>query len=498
MYSHAHTPSDMPTVVEQTVSKKELEKALCEESFYAFVRRFWSIVVPEKPVWNWHIEYLCDEMQKVAERVFKGLPKAYDLLINIPPGSTKSTICSIMFPAWVWTRMTTIRCICGSYSYPLSLELSRRTRDVIQSEKFNGLFSCPSLREDQNTKGYFINLNGGYRYSTSVGGTVTGFHGHFLIVDDPLDPGQAVSEIELKRANDWLGRTLSTRKVDKAITPTILIMQRLSEDDPSAQMLARSRERKGIEGTPVRHINLPAEIDETNIKEVRPRSLKRRYTNGLLDPVRMSRDVLHEARSKLDEYGYAGQFLQRPVPISGGLFKVARLHMDEPPLRHKFLSLVRSWDKAGTAGGGAYTVGALLGEDQEHRFWVLDVIRVQVDTGEREKLIKLTAQIDGSDVVVAVEQEPGSGGKESAENTVRNLRGYVVEVVRPTGDKRTRAIPLSSQVNGGNVWLAEGEWNKVFLSELELFPNSRYKDQVDASSGAFTVLSFPKGRIGVI
>jgi len=482
-----------------SVSKMELERTLCLESFYAFVVRFWHIVVPETPIWNWHIKYLCDEMQTLAERVFKGEPKAYDLLINIPPGSTKSTICSIMFPAWVWTRMTTARCICGSYSYPLSLELSRRCRDVIQSEKFTTLFaSCPSLREDQNTKGYFINQDGGYRYSTSVGGTVTGFHGHFLIVDDPLDPGQAVSETELGRANDWLGRTLSTRKVDKRVTPTVLIMQRLHEEDPSAQMLIRSRERKGIEGTPVRHINLPAEIDESNEKEVRPRSLRRRYVDGLLDPARMSRDVLREAQSKLDEYGYAGQFLQRPVPISGGLFKVGRLHVDTPPLSRRFLSRVRSWDKAGTAGGGAYTVGALLGEDLEHRFWVLDVIRVQVDTGEREKLIKLTARMDGFDVLIAVEQEPGSGGKESAENTVRNLRGYVVEVVRPTGDKRTRAIPFSSQVNGGNVWLAEGEWNKVYVGELELFPNSRYKDQVDASSGAFTVLSFPTGRIGVI
>ena len=95
-------------------------------------------------------------------------------------------------------------------------------------------------------------------------------------------------------------------------------------------------------------------------------------------------------------------------------------------------------------------------------------------------------------------KEPGSGGKESAQNTVKNLAGYDVEVVRPSGDKAIRAMPFSSQVNMDNVYMAPGEWNKEYLNELTLFPNSKYKDQVDASSGAFTLLTFSqKSNIGV-
>jgi len=475
----------------QVITKDELERSICRDSFFCFLKRFWSIVVPEAPVWNWHIEFICNEMQKLAERVFKGLPKEYDLLINVPPGSTKSTICSIMFPAWVWIRMSTIRVICSSYSYPLALELSRRSRDVVQSEKYMKLFGGLELREDQNTKGYYANKDGGYRFSTSTGGSVTGFHGHFLIVDDPLNPEEAVSETELRKANDWIGRTLSTRKVDKALTPTILIMQRLHENDPSNLMM----ESVGKPGVKIRHINLPAEINEDNEKEVRPRSLKRKYIHGLLDPVRMSREILDEAQSKLLEYGYAGQFLQRPVPLSGGMFKIDKIHIGLPPSHWQ--RLVRFWDKAGTEGGGAYTVGVLMGLDKENHLWVLDVIRGQWDTGMRETLIKQTAQIDGTRVEVGIEQEPGSGGKESAQNTSRNLRGFIVTIIRPTGDKVLRAKPYSSQVNNENVYLASGEWNRTYINELALFPNGRYKDQVDASSGACTLLTGPRGRIGV-
>jgi len=472
----------------ELVTADDLERSICQDSFHAFLQTFWPVTVPEDPVWNWHIEVICGEMQELAERVFRGEPKTHDLLINVPPGSTKSTICSIMFPAWVWTRFPTARTICGSYSYPLALELSRRSRDVVSSERYVELWGM-RLRQDQRTKGHFENQHGGYRFSTSTGGSVTGFHGHFILVDDPLDPERAVSEIELKTANDWMRRTLSTRKVDKAITPTILIMQRLHEDDPSADMLSGE--------TPVRHVCLPAEVDERNLDHVSPPSLLEKYQDGLMDPNRMSREVLNEARDKLLEYGYAGQFLQSPVPLSGGMFKVARMRIEAPPSGPDWLQRVRFWDKAATHGGGAYTVGLLMGEDRHHRFWILDVKRVQVDSGEREQLTRQTAEVDGADVVVGVEQEPGSGGKESAETTVRNLRGFIVEVVRPTGDKALRAEPFSTQVNSSNVYLAPGEWNREYINELALFPNSKYKDQVDASSGAFTVLAAPRGRIGV-
>lgn len=475
-----------------TVERSVLERSVCRDSFFEFLKRFWSTIIPEEFDCNWHIQYLCDELQKMAENVFANRPKEYDLVINISPGSTKSTICSIMFPAWVWTRMPTARTICGSYSAHLALDLSRRSRDIVQSDKWINLFGDIQLREDQNCKGFFLNSSGGFRMATGTGGSVTGFHGHFILVDDPLDPHRAISEAELKTANEWMKNTLSTRKVSKDLTPTILIMQRLHQDDPSAQMVERGRKIGGV-----KHICLPAEINHQNRRDVKPRLLAKNYQDGLMDRKRLSLEVLKKFREELGEYNYAGQFLQRPVPLGGGMFKTDRIKIVGTEQEVKsFKSIYRYWDKAGTGGKGAYTVGLLMAMDKDNQIWVLDVVRGQWDSDERERIIVQTAESDGRKVRIGVEQEPGSGGKESAENTVKRLHGYSVKIDKPVGDKVMRADPYSTQVNGGNVRLKKGEWNRAYLEELQYFPNSTYKDQVDASSGAYSLLAKQKIRVG--
>jgi predicted phage terminase large subunit-like protein len=104
-------------------------------------------------------------------------------------------------------------------------------------------------------------------------------------------------------------------------------------------------------------------------------------------------------------------------------------------------------------------------------------------------MIRNTAEMDGVNVRVFYEQEPGSGGKESAEATTRNLAGFVGEADKPKGDKVYRADPYSVQVNDGNIWLLNGEWIHEFIEEHRFFPFSVYKDQVDSAAGAFAKLT---------
>jgi predicted phage terminase large subunit-like protein len=180
----------------------------------------------------------------------------------------------------------------------------------------------------------------------------------------------------------------------------------------------------------------------------------------------------------------------------GGMFKREwfRQFVDIVP---KECKRVRYWDKAGTKDGGAYSVGLLMALDKEGTFYVEDVVRGQWGALERNRIIEQTAEMDAGKygkpkVDVWVEQEPGSGGKESAEYTIRQLAGYPVHSERVTGEKEDRARPYASQVEAGNVVLRRGEWNKPYVDELTLFPMGQYKDQTDASSGAFNKLALTR------
>lgn len=487
------------TALDIAIDEIDLTRDITKQSFYDFVREFWEDVVAEEAIWNWHIKYLCDELQYVAERVLANKPKEYDLIINQPPGTTKSTVTSICLPAWMWARKASTRVIGGSYTHAIALELSRKNRDLIQTKKYRQLFPEIMLKDDQNTKGHFANTKKGSRYAVGIGGSVTGMHAHLIIIDDPLDPNMSVSEADLKAANHWMDETLPSRKVDKRVTPTILIMQRLHQDDPTGHRLDKKK------AGPVKHICLDAEGEN-----VKPESAKLLYDQTmLLDPIRLPRDVLDEASAELGEVGYSCQYRQEPIPRGGYMFKVSRIRIDTPPpmrmsvLRDGvwspgFKQLVRFWDNAATHDGGCFTVGIKMGTDHEDRIWVLHVVRGQWDSGEREQQKVQTAKIDGKLVIIGIEEEGGSGGKDQALGTTKRLMGYRVRCIRPTGDKVVRADEFSSQVNSHNVMMAIGEWNHDYIEELRYFPSGKYKDQVDASSGCFSILAKPKKRAGVV
>lgn len=468
-----------------SLTEKDVVRNLCKASFYDFLKEFWETIESERLLDNWHLHFICRELQEIAFRVIYNKPKQHDTIINVPPGSTKSIMCSVMFVPWVWTHMPHARFICGSYTDKLALDLSRKSRDVIQSEKYQEIFGI-QLRHDQNTKHQFMNIKGGSRYCVGVGGSVTGMHGHFLLIDDPLNPQEAVSEAELKNANDWMNETLPTRKVSKENTPMVLIMQRLHQNDPTGNLLEKDAE-------PIKHICIPA----TSEGNIQPPELSQFYKDGLFDPVRLPRHVLATLEKRMGQFGYAGQFQQSPVPLGGGMFDVECIQFDNPP--RNFVRRVRYWDKAGTQDGGAYTAGVDVAEDALGRIWIMDVVRGQWRSDKREAIIKQTAILDGRKTLIGVEQEPGSGGKESAENTVRNLRGFRVKLDRPTGDKVLRADPLSTQVNGRNVFIPTGApWAKDFIEEMRFFPYSTYKDQVDSAAGGFNMLTRGLVRAGAI
>ena len=149
---------------------------------------------------------------------------------------------------------------------------------------------------------------------------------------------------------------------------------------------------------------------------------------------------------------------------------------------------MRYWDLA-AAVDGDYTCGVLMSRSREGTFYVEDVRRGRWDPSQRDDVILQTAKIDGHDVQIVLEQEPGSAGKSVTVYLARRLAGYNVASDRPTGTKEVRAQPFASQCGIHNVVLLAADWNQGYLDELSMFPNGRYDDQVDASCGAFIRLA---------
>lgn len=460
-----------------------------------FIYVFWNEVSdsPYKP--NWHIKFLADELTQIAERVAKREKKEHDMIINIPPGTTKTLLVSVMFPVWCWTKWPWMKFITGSYSNDLALESAEKSRDIIRSDKFKLFYPDIFIKEDKNLKSnyrigirlrdrygkvYRVKLGGG-RYSTSVGGTITGFHGDINIWDDPINPKQAASEVLINTANTWVDQSASSRKTDKEVSTTILVMQRLHQNDPTGHLLSKVNKK-------IRHICLPGEIKRYK-QFVSPPEALQYYKNDLLDVNRLSWAALEEMEADLGQYGYAGQVGQNPTPPGGGMFKVENFqYIQQMPSQTHILKTIRYWDKAATAEDGAYTVGVKLAKLSNNKLVIMDVVRGQWSAERRERIIRQTAEADGRNVEIFIEQEPGSGGKESAEATIRNLSGFVCRPDLPHGDKVFRADPLSVQVNNGNVLLLQGHWNESLKGEFEFFPFGTYKDQVDGTAAGFNLL----------
>lgn len=488
----------MPPVQKITTTRNSVLRQAAQNNLWNFVELFWSAVPGSQPLepakGSWHMHVICQELQEIAERVFRGEPKKHNLLINCPPGVSKSSLCSILFPAWTWTRMPGARHITASHTDMLVLDLATKSRAVIESDLYKELFPEIKLRDDQTAKGYFANTLGGDRVSCTVGGkSPMGFHGHFLSLDDPINPQQVLSAAELENAAQFAPRVLFTRKVDKKVSVFIGIMQRLHVGDPSGVLLEKAKE-EGSEA--LRHINLPAELTD----KVSPPELAEKYQDGLLDPVRLSHEALKPFKTNRHEYN--SQFLQEPFLLGGGLFKVQYFNNRCKAAPYN-CTRIRFYDRAsGTNTSSCFTAGALLAKDAEGRIYIEHLVHGQWEPDERNQIILATAHRDRTkygplyEPRIYIEAEGGSSGRDAWKGIARLLAGFPVYEERVTGAKDVRAEPWSCFLASGNGWIVEsGDWdiNKLISEHLRFLPEpgkklGRFKDIVDSCTGAFNLL----------
>ncbi|HYD91925.1 MAG TPA: hypothetical protein VEA37_10620, partial [Flavobacterium sp.] len=187
----------MTTLPQIDINKVKAE--LCKRSLFYFVKEFWNVINTNEYVHNWHIEYLCDEVQKVLTWVLNDEVKEYDLIVNIPPGTSKSTIITRMACAWLWANDDKKTIITNTIDSKNATEFSTSTRDIIQSEKYQLYFPHVKIRRDVSAKTFYQSANGGRRYSLTTRGSKTGKHADVIIDDDPMDYETANSPQEAKQ-----------------------------------------------------------------------------------------------------------------------------------------------------------------------------------------------------------------------------------------------------------------------------------------------------------
>ena len=385
-------------------------------------------------------------------------------MIFLPPRHGKSEMVTVRYPIWRMERNPKIRIIVGAYNQTLAEMFSRKSRAIASGRI--GLSEERRIAEDWETK-----AGGGLR-AVGVGGGITGRGGDLIIIDDPVKSRAEANSAAYREAVwNWYRDDLYTRREPGAAI--ILIMTRWHEDDLAGRILASE------DGKDWTVINLPA-IAEENDPLNRP-------VGAALCPDRFNEQELAGIHTVMGNSFYA-LYQQRPTAQEGGMFKRQWFEIiHRAPATA--LQRVRYWDKAGSEDTGDFTVGVKMSLTQDGGYTVDDVIRGQWSVFDRERIIRQTAETDGVSTQVWIEQEPGSGGKDSMLSTIRNLAGFSVHADRPSGDKATRAEPFAAQCEAGNVKLVQGDWIPAYLTELTGFPFGKNDDQVDASSGAFNKLA---------
>ncbi len=429
-------------------------------NFYDFVQLMYFAQHKRKMLNASHHKTICDALTRVI------LGKTKRLIINVPPRSGKTLFVSQMFPAFGMGLNPASSFILTSYSKTLASNNTYMIRELMRHEVYQSIFSDtqPVIKDDSQARDEFRTEAGGMVYGVGVGGTITGkgagamgdmFAGAILI-DDISKPSDALSETMRANTIEWFRGTLESRK-NSPDTPIIIIMQRLHENDLAGWLL------EGGNGEEWELLKIPA------LREDGSSFWPKQFPVSML-----------ERLEKSNPFTFAGQYQQEPSPRGGGFFKPNNIEIvDALPAG---IQWIRGWDLAATAKGGDFTAGVKLGI-KDGITYIADVKREQGSPDEVERLIVQTAKSD--DCKQSLPQDPGQAGKAQVAYLSKKLTGCKFVFSTESGDKATRAEPIASQINVGNVKMIKAPWNEAFIHELAIFPNGANDDQVDGMSRAY-------------
>lgn len=447
--------------------------------------------------------------QYIADRVHALIAAALDRVVNCeirrliivaPPQHGKSELASVRLPAYWLGRRPNDPIIVASYGATLAEGKSRQARDIVESAEYRALFGdlragdieAVQVRPDSRAvqRWQLLHPHRGGLIAVGVGGPVTGHGARLGIIDDPHENWEeAQSETMRRRVWEWYRGTFRTRIWEGGAI--ILMMTRWHEDDLAGHLL---KEQPG-QWTMLR---LPALAESQEERDENHRHMGLplgepdplgRQPGEALAPQRYSAPELGSIQRDVGPMVWGAEYQGSPRAPEGNLIQRAWLSQTVPaapatPWR------VRYWDKAASTSASAkYSAGVRLSIAPDGRVTIEHVVRGQWTTQERRRIMLQTAEQDAqafrNGVINYIEQEPGSSGLDSVTDEIRLLRKFPVFADRPSGDKDTRLMPFIAQAAALNVFLLAGAWHGAYIDELVAVPTGYYRDQADATAGAY-------------
>lgn len=474
------------------------------DGFAAFVKLAWHIVEPTFALqWNWHLDEFCVHAEAMCPPWRKGQapganpddatdapwadPLIQDLVVNVPPGTTKTMIWSVLWNAYVWTYRPEYRMIWASYHPGVALASAEKTFKLVSSEWYAARWGRV-LKPGPQAMGDFDTIAGGFRFSTSVGGPLTGKHAHFLGADDPVKPAgvdSSASEVtaEVLNACNWWKNTAGSRAVDKTTFCRAIVMQRIHESDPSQPMID--------EGAV--HINIPA-LFEVDRRYSTPFGSDPRTYEG--EPImvegRLSKAAFDTEAKRLGGWESAvvcAQLQQRPAPKGGLMFKdetFGKFDTIAYPIARaqSFISVDANYKNSDEAADiGIVRLGATLPKMRVYAAYserggllrAIELIKQEIREGGRPSAILIEEKANG-DAIIELLRDPRHG-----------LLGVPIIALVPKTSKEARAHAANLYYAGRAIdhandmrGLGLGPFEKL----LSTFPRGKKKDVVDALTQA--------------
>lgn len=497
----------------------ELDRVDCAESLASFIKLAWHVIEPGQPyIHNWHVDFICEHLEAITEgHVLEDGTPYNRLLINIPPGFSKSVILNIMWPAWEWgpKNMPHQRYLCVAHNQKLSARDSRKMRQLVTSKWYQDRWGDRvKLTKDQNEKINFVNTATGFR-EAMASGSVTGSRGTRVICDDPHSVESAASDAMREATIDWFLEAVPTRLNDPIWSAIVVIMQRLHEQDVSGIIIDK---KLGYD-----HIMLPMRYDPERAFPTKLGLIDPREEPGeLLFPERFPIEVVERDEKVMSsvggDYAISGQFQQLPVPRGGGVIKQAWWKLWDAPEYPALDYVVAYLDTAytsktqndpsamtiwGVFSGASVSSGATRSTARDGTQLELTP-RAQDNDHPRVMLLHAwDERLEFHDLLRRVQKDVKSWhvdtllieDKAAGHSIAQELRrvfgndGYTIRMDNPgTMDKVGRMYAVAHLFEEGLIWAPDKEWADKVIKQCEFVGRSARDDLADTTSGSLRFL----------